>query len=191
MGRRDPRRLVQRFISRGIGAARDTLRVLPGGAEPVYRLPDTYQAAAIKLCDMTMCNSTRYLLRSGSWDFAECHEEIADFAVAMLKECRSRGFPFYVHCGLRTDAEQNALFAKGVSKARGGQSAHNHGMAVDIVHFSRGWNLTEKEWGVIGLVGKEVARRRKIKVTWGGDWKFYDPAHWELLGWSDRVRNGE
>ncbi|QCS37219.1 hypothetical protein [Tortoise microvirus 70] len=56
-------------------------------------------------------------------------------------------------------------------------------MAVDIVHFGRYWDLSPKEWAVVGLIGKEVARRRNIKIVWGGDWRFWDPAHWELKDW--------
>lgn len=89
-------------------------------------------------------------------------------------------YPFYF---VRTHDEQDRLYAKGVTKAKGGESPHNYGCAVDQVHYSRYWDLTKKEWAVIGLIGKEVARRRNIKIVWGGDWGFYDPAHWELRDW--------
>ena len=37
---------------------------------------------------------------------------------------------------------------------------------------------------MIGGVGKEVARKMGLRVTWGGDFKsLYDPAHWELTDW--------
>jgi hypothetical protein len=63
---------------------------------------------------------------------------------------------------------------------------------VDIIHASRAWNLTKKEWDVLGSIGKEIARKRNLKMEWGGDWdgregrpKFYDPAHWQIKNWRD------
>jgi len=62
--------------------------------------------------------------------------------------------------------------------------------AVDIIHATRGWNLTAKEWQVVGAIGHEIARKRNIDMEWGGDWdghdgrpNFYDPAHWQLKSW--------
>lgn len=52
-----------------------------------------------------------------------------------LAECREAGLNVYVYCGARTCREQDALFAKGraVTRARGGQSFHNYGRALDFV----------------------------------------------------------
>ena len=58
---------------------------------------------------------------------------------------------------------------------------------MDIVHASRAWNLTKKEWDVLGSIGKEIARKRNLKMEWGGDWKFYDPAHWQIKDWRDQL----
>lgn len=160
------------------------------------RLPADHKAAAAQLIDQVVIQSPAYIkrcdpLRKGNPRKDVLHPVMRDFWEQMLLECQRRQLPFFWHCGLRTGAEQDALFKQGVTKARAGQSAHQYGMAGDLVHFGRYWNLTQKEWSVIGLIGKEVARRRNIKITWGGDWKFYDPAHWELTDWSNRVRNGE
>ena len=59
----------------------------------------------------------------------------------------------------------------------------DYSAAVDIIHATRGWNLTKKEWDVVGAIGKELARKRNIDIEWGGDWKFYDPAHWQIKSW--------
>ena len=91
----------------------------------------------------------------------------------------------FAHNMKRTPDEQNALFVKGVSKARNIQSPHVHGCAVDIVHGVRGWDLTRIEWDIVGHLGYEVARALGIKIQWGGEWSFYDPAHWELEDWRD------
>nr|WP_245369132.1 M15 family metallopeptidase [Agrobacterium tumefaciens] len=91
----------------------------------------------------------------------------------------------FAHCVYRDDVEQQRLYVKGLSKAKPGQSAHNYGLAVDIVHGTKAWDLTRKQWDLIGHIGKEVAASLGIKVEWGGDWSFYDPAHWELANWRD------
>ena len=40
--------------------------------------------------------------------------------------------------------------------------------------------LSRKEWDVLGHIGEEVAAQRGLKLEWGGRWKFYDPAHWQV-----------
>lgn len=99
---------------------------------------------------------------------------------------------------LRTFAEQDALFnAKPqVTKARGGQSYHNYGLAVDIVlildkdgngsYESASWDVKsdfdgdgKSDWQeVVGIF-------KRYGWEWGGDWKFYDAPHFQkTLGYS-------
>lgn len=112
------------------------------------------------------------------------HPDLVKFEAKFRKELNKKGIPMYPHCFLRDDHTQARLKAQGRSKAGPGQSPHNWGCAVDIVHSSRHWNLTEKEWAMIGAIGKEVARKMNLRITWGGDWEgFWDPAHWELADW--------
>lgn len=89
--------------------------------------------------------------------------------------------------GLRTIAEQDALFAQGrtrpglvVTRARGGQSNHNYGLAVDVVPFTNGkpqWDAPNSVWVAIGAEGG------KQGLEWGGNWKkFIDKPHLQLGG---------
>jgi hypothetical protein len=91
--------------------------------------------------------------------------------------------------GVRTFAEQDALYAKGrtkpgqiVTRARGGQSNHNYGLAVDLCPFVKGkpdWNAPFELWAMIG----NAARIQRLE--WGGDWKkFIDKPHVQLPGLS-------
>ena len=71
-------------------------------------------------------------------------------------------------------------------------SPHNKGCAVDIVHSVKGWGLTDRQWLVVGHVGKEVAAAKGFKLEWGGDWRNkpsdiigWDPAHWQVTDWRD------
>lgn len=84
---------------------------------------------------------------------------------------------------LRTYAEQDKLYAQGrttgggiVTKAKGGQSNHNFGTALDVVPIVNGsadWN--SKDWDKISVIGKAVG------FNWGGDWKgFVDKPHYEM-----------
>lgn len=188
----DTRRLVQRFMRLWRFRGRDRrYRALPSVAPPATRLPATHGLAAGGLVDRVALNSATYNKLVARSDLEKIHPDLRRFYLRFQSELQKRGIPLYVHSAYRSDAEQAALFKRGVTKARAGQSGHNHGMAFDFVHWSRHWDLTRLEWAVIGAIGKESARKMNLKVTWGGDWKrFYDPAHWELFNWGDIVRNG-
>lgn len=94
------------------------------------------------------------------------------------------GVPMYAHTIVRSLAEQTAKYVQGHSKAKAGQSAHNYGLAVDLVHSIKHWDLPDESWRLIGHIGKEIAAQNGIKITWGGDFKsIWDPAHWELKDW--------
>lgn len=94
--------------------------------------------------------------------------------------------------GLRTFAEQNALYAKGrtapgpkVTNAKGGDSIHNYGLAIDIVLIIDGktasWDTKkdfdkdqQSDWMEVVQVFK------KAGFSWGGDWRtFKDMPHFE------------
>jgi len=98
---------------------------------------------------------------------------------------------------LRTFAEQDALFAQGrtkpgaiVTKAKGGQSYHNYGLAIDIVLLvdkdkngtfeTASWDLKtdfdgdgKSDWQEV------VAIFKRYGYEWGGDWKFVDAPHFQ------------
>ena len=87
--------------------------------------------------------------------------------------------------GLRTFAEQDELYAKGrtqpgsiVTQARGGESNHNFGLAVDLCPFTNDkpdWNAPMSVWAAIGA----AAEGRGLE--WGGQWKkFLDKPHVQL-----------
>ena len=94
--------------------------------------------------------------------------------------------------GLRTFAEQDALYAQGrtkpgkkVTNAKGGQSIHNYGLAVDIVLILDGktasWDEKsdfdrdqQSDWMEV------VSEFKKAGWVWGGDWRtFKDMPHFE------------
>jgi peptidoglycan LD-endopeptidase CwlK len=89
--------------------------------------------------------------------------------------------------GTRTYAEQNALYKQGrfgnpgriVTKARGGQSNHNFGIAWDIGIFANGSYLEQSP--LYGKAGP-IALAATLGVEWGGNWKtIVDQPHYQLM----------
>jgi peptidoglycan L-alanyl-D-glutamate endopeptidase CwlK len=115
------------------------------------------------------------------------HPKVADAISAVLTEAKARGMNVGLHMGLRTIEEQDALYAKGrtipgsiVTKAQGGFSWHNYGLAVDIVFKDSKGNWTwddSLDWDSLGLLGKMFG------LEWGGDWTaFPDLPHFQMRG---------
>jgi peptidoglycan L-alanyl-D-glutamate endopeptidase CwlK len=87
--------------------------------------------------------------------------------------------------GTRTYAEQDALFKKRprVTKAKGGQSNHNFGIAWDVGIFENGKyyeGKTAKEDKAYVKLGALI-KQKVAGVEWGGDWEsFVDKPHYQL-----------
>lgn len=110
--------------------------------------------------------------------------EIAVRLRMVLEEMERNGNPMMVTDGYRTWAEQNALYAKGrtkagnvVTNARGGQSWHNYKCAADCTFVINGrpsWD-GKLPWAEYGRVAK------KYGFEWGGDWRlFKDRPHVQM-----------
>lgn len=168
------------------------LRSRPPAAKPLDKapppplLPSTHQKAASSLVAHHVVQGAAYRERYMRHSRDGAHPDLLRFQVAFCKDLQARGMPFFPIQFLRTAEEQNAAYERGVSRAKAGSSPHQYGLAVDIVHFGKFWDISRLQWDVIGLIGKETARRLNIRVTWGGDFRtLYDPAHWELADWRE------
>lgn len=114
---------------------------------------------------------------------AKVHPVLADKVAKVIADLAIAGRDVRVVSGLRTYEEQNTLYAQGrtrpgarVTKAKGGQSNHNFGLAVDLCPFENNkpqWN-DNPGFNAIGVAGK------KHGLDWGGNWKFVDKPHLEL-----------
>lgn len=113
------------------------------------------------------------------------YSECRGFVPVFLRRMDALGVPMFAYCIWRSFDEQEAVRKAGNSKAGAGGSPHQYGCAVDLIHSIRGWGLNKQQWAVIGHVGKEVAASLGLRVVWGGDWDFYDPAHFEVKDWRD------
>lgn len=163
-----------------------------GQTQPKRRPVVNYQTAMRQLVDKPFLQTVKYREQQGRADrtrqlvyFDEKTQRypILAFEKALIRDLRRRGIPMFAHCVVRSDAEQTALYVKGRTKARAGESPHNHGMAVDIIHSVLAWGLDKKSWEIISHIGYEVGARLGLEMKWGGEWSFYDPAHWELTHW--------
>lgn len=167
-------------------------RAAPEVDQPERVVPpdgDKYASELRGMIDRSFLLSERHKGQHNRADRSRGHPTLLEFERKLIKRFAKLGVPMFAHCVYRDDKEQTRLFVKGLSKAKAGQSAHNHGFAVDIVHGTKAWDLTRKQWDVVGHIGKEVAASMGIRVEWGGDWSFYDPAHWELANWRDIGRS--
>lgn len=151
-------------------------------AAPVH---NTYEEALKRLQSPAFIDGPKFREQQNRANRKGANIDIITFERAFIRRLEKLKVPMFAHNMVRTEEEQTALYIKGVSKAKGAQGPHVHGCAVDIVHSTRAWDLTKKEWTLLGHIGKEVAGQLGIKLTWGGDWKFYDPAHWEIANWRD------
>lgn len=143
----------------------------------------TYADDLRLMTDRAFCASQRYTDQQGRANREGADPRILEFERKLIRRARNLGVPLFAHCVIRGSHQQTDLFLAGRSKAKAGESPHNYGCAVDIIHGTKGWALTERQWAVIGHIGKELAMQAGLTVTWGGDWKFWDPAHWELTDW--------
>lgn len=157
---------------------------------PVSQNPpdgDKYAGELRGMADRPFLSSRRYTGQQARADRSLADLDILDFESRLISRFKKLGVPLFAHAVQRSDADQDALFRGGLSKAKAGESPHNHGMAVDIVHSTKAWDLSRKQWSIVGHVGSEVAAALGIKLVWGGSWAFYDPAHWELRNWRERL----
>lgn len=93
---------------------------------------------------------------------------------------KTMGIKLRIIQGYRTYAEQDILYAQRpkVTNAKGGESNHNFGLAIDVAEIKNGnidWAEQENVLPKIAPIGK------KWGFEWGGEWKsFVDKPHFEM-----------
>lgn len=129
------------------------------------------------------------------------HPMVRDEIATIINECNrslTGKAKIRITQGLRSVEEQNKLFAQGrtkagkkVTHAKGGQSIHNYGFAVDICLIINGktasWD-TAKDWDndQVSDWYECVKIFAKYGWEWGGNWKnFKDLPHFEKRGYNN------
>lgn len=109
--------------------------------------------------------------------------EVRPLARALVQKAALNGIRIKIISGLRTYAEQDALYAQGrttpgpkVTHARGGYSNHNFGIAFDVGVFEGNKYLPESvKYKAVGALGMDLG------LEWGGNWKtIVDQPHFQL-----------
>lgn len=123
---------------------------------------------------------------------AKVHPKLASRGSCLIDLCAQDGFAILVTTALRTREEQDLLYAKGrtidpigrkyiATKAKGGRSWHNFGLAFNIVILNSvgkaDWDTSHPGWKRSGELGKSLG------LEWGGDWQgLKDFPHFQYTG---------
>ena len=108
-------------------------------------------------------------------------------ANAVIDDMAMLGHKVRIVEGYRSFDRQNQLYAQGrttpgaiVTNAKGGESLHQYGVAVDFVFTKEGYNASRALWETLGIT------MEKRGFSWGARWNsFRDYPHGEmLLGYS-------
>ncbi|WP_428838732.1 M15 family metallopeptidase [Paenibacillus polymyxa] len=114
----------------------------------------------------------------------------------LIERCYACGVWIVITQGLRTYAEQDALYAQGrngdnrprVTKARGGYSNHNFGFAADFALLLRdgrtvSWDtLKDDDKDSLPDWSEVVEEAKRLGLEWGGDWRsFKDMPHLQMV----------
>ena len=116
------------------------------------------------------------------------HPVVRESALELVSRAYDEGINVQISEGHRPNSRQNALYAQGrtqpgniVTNARGGQSWHNYGIAVDFFLTSEDgkraiWTVNSK-WRRAAQIAKSLG------FEWGGDWTgFVDYPHLQMTG---------
>jgi len=134
--------------------------------------------------------------KSTSDRIAKLHPSVREEMTKIINECNTAlngRSQVRISQGLRTFAEQDALYNQRprVTKAKGGQSIHNYGFAVDIVLIIDGktasWDI-KKDWDNDGIADWDECVKifAKHGWSWGGNWtSFKDMPHFDKIGFNN------
>lgn len=135
-------------------------------------------------------------------NIATLHPRVRPFARALIEKAAGHDIIIKVTSATRSFAEQDKLFAQGrtepgeiVTKARGGFSNHNFGIAIDITIFKGSTDPEQAKtpvfesplYKVIGALGTDLG------LEWGGNWKtIVDEPHFQLRpGWAEGMKESD
>ncbi len=136
---------------------------------------------------------------------AALHPDVRYAADRLVRQAAERGIEIAITSGFRSSAEQDRLYRQGrqdagniVTNARGGQSYHNYGLAIDFALRDGSdilWD-TERDGNGHGRSDwtEVVELAKDLGFDWGGDWEnFPDYPHLQMdFGYTLRqLRHGK
>lgn len=137
-------------------------------------------------------------------DVTRLHPIVAANGEKLVALSKAQGIDVLITDDFRSTAEQDKLYRQGrsdggaiVTNAKGGESYHNYGLAVDFALLTpKGKAIWDMEYDGNGN-GKSdwmevVAIAKRLGFAWGGDWKsFPDYPHLQMdFGYSIRELQG-
>ncbi|WP_317890117.1 M15 family metallopeptidase [Paenibacillus sabuli] len=136
---------------------------------------------------------------------AGLHPELADKRDTLVRLADQAGIDVLITDAFRSHEEQEAIYAQGrtspgniVTRARGGESYHNYGLAIDFaLRTSSGEVLWDLEYDGNGNGASDwmevVEMAKTLGFAWGGDWeRFPDYPHLQMdFGYTlDQLQRG-
>lgn len=105
-------------------------------------------------------------------DLGKLYPDFKQRVIKIVEEMDKEGFSIFIVETYRSYQAQDELFALKATKAKGGQSYHNFGLACDVAFRSPEPYSGNHPWGLLGKVSKSFG------CEWGGDFKsFPDRPH--------------
>ena len=119
-----------------------------------------------------------------SRDLTLLHPKLQAILQKVKAECEAQGLYVLFTDGLRTKAEQDALYAQGrtaagtiVTNVRYPDSLHNWGVAVDFCRNVKGREYDDSD----NFFYRVAYVAKRYGLDWGGDWtKFKDKPHLQM-----------
>jgi len=107
--------------------------------------------------------------------------QVEKFLIAAEPICEHHGITIEIISGLRSWAQQAALYAQGrtkpgpiVTKARAGSSWHNYGLAIDLGLFAGGKYFDACNPKKADSIYKELGALAATRgIEWAGNWKSF------------------
>ena len=144
-----------------------------------------------------------FIYIQNEWEFREelktrplpegLHPIVAEKSEELIRLSEQQGINIVITDGYRSIEEQNQIYQQGrsdegsvVTYAKGGQSYHNFGLAIDFAlalpDGSVSWDMSydgngngKSDWHEVAAIGKELG------FEWGGDWRnFKDYPHLQM-----------
>ncbi|SDI20755.1 peptidoglycan L-alanyl-D-glutamate endopeptidase CwlK [Alteribacillus persepolensis] len=123
----------------------------------------------------------------------ELHPVVDEKKQELIQRAEAQGISVVITEGYRSHEEQDGLYAQGreepgsiVTNAKGGESYHNYGLAIDFAIEKPNGEITwdidydgnhngRSDWEDVSKIAKELG------FEWGGDWPgFRDYSHLQL-----------
>lgn len=143
-------------------------------------VPEDFRAALRYLQSSRFLRTSRYQAQQWKAERRGADPALLEFERLFVSRCRELDIPVYAATVFVSEAVQNRLFVTGKSDQKAGESPHNEGLAVEILHSQYGRDLPARAWQLLGHIGEEIARRSGIPVEWAGLdqpwlWKLSEP----------------